>query len=370
MSYKYPAIFSRQRGKEGPLVATFVAPAGEIAKWAEIERIKHEGGGHQRLKNESRVRAIRRFLGQDIRNTIPTALVVALQLPEFDKEKIELGRCSTITISIHGDSCPGIIIDGQHRMYGVNSYDSDLPLNVVALINPEDEEIAFQFLVINNKASKVPTDHVKFLVQLEEDRLAERLKAARITLGTYSSYVDIVDNSPESPFYKSIIWPVEPSDRDSDRKDLVRPASIEQAIAAIAKKKLPSLDDVDSIVEFFFTLWESVRNEWPKLWVPESKLLQKVGLVTFTMFVIEDLVSISDREYLTLSDPDQVRQEIQKNILNWLTPKFWESDWTARSLDTSAGRRIVVDALVEVRRNMRRGERWDLDVDLIGVAES
>ena len=370
MQYKYPAIFSRQRGEAGPLVATFVAPAGEIAQWAEIERIKHEGSGHQRLKNESRVRAIKRFLDQDTRNTIPTALVVALQLPEFDEEKIELNTCSTITIPIHVENCPGIIIDGQHRMYGVQSCDPNLPLNIVALINPEDEEIAFQFLVINNKASKVPTDHVKFLVRLEEDRLAERLKTARITLGTYSSYVDIVDNSPESPFYKSITWPVESSDRDSDRNDLVRPASIEQAIATIAKKKLPDLNDVDSIVEFFFTLWGAVKEEWPELWSPESKLLQKVGLVTFTMFVIEDLVSIADRGYLVLSDPDKVRQEIQENILGWLTPQFWESNWTAKSLDTSAGRQIVVDALVEVRRNMRRSVRWDLDVDLIGIAES
>ena len=370
MHYSYPAIFSRQRGLEGPLVATFIAPAGDIAKWAEIERIKHEGSGHQRLKNEARVRAIKRFLDQDIRNTIPTALVVALHLPDFNEEEIELNKCSMITIVAHDGNCPGIIIDGQHRMYGVQLCDPELPLNVVALINPEDEEIAFQFLVINNKASKVPTDHVKFLVKLEEDRLEKRLKAARITSGTYSSYVDIVDNSPESPFYKSIIWPVESSVGDSDRKDLVRPASIEQAIATVAKKKLPDLNDVDSLVEFFFTLWEAVRDKWPELWSSDSKLLQKVGLVTFTMFVIEDLVSIADRGYLTLSDPDEVRREIRKNILDCLTPQFWKSDWTAKSLDTSAGRQIVVDALVEVRRNIRRGERWDLDVDLIGVTES
>lgn len=368
MLYNYPAIFSRQRGEEGPLVASFVAPAGHLIKWASIERASHEGKGHQRLKNEARVRAIKRFLDRDNRNTIPTSLIIALQLPEFDKESIELGSCSTIEIPDNDGqgNLPGLVIDGQHRMYGVDLFDSELPLNIVALINPEEEEIAFQFLVINNKASKVSTDHVKFLSsRYQDDSLRKRLEAARLVLGTYSSYVTIVDNANDSPFYRSVKWPVESSESSVDRKDLVLPAAIEQAIGSIAKKKLPDLNSEDSLLEFFFTLWHAVQDQWPELWSPKSKLLQKVGLVTFTMFVIEDLVSLADRGYVTLSDPDQVDREIRKNILDRLTPEFWKREWTARSLDTSAGRQLVVEALTDVRRNIRSGERWDLDVSLI-----
>lgn len=368
MSYRYSAIFNRQRGGEGPLTATFIVPAGELVRWAEIERISHEGSGQQRLRNESRVRAIKRFLGRDSRNTIPTALVVALQLPAFKEEDIELCKCSEITIPDHEERRPGLVIDGQHRMYGVESFDPALPLNIVALINPEDEEIAFQFLVINNRATKVSTDHVKFLaLRFRRGLLKKRLETARMMLATYSSYVDIVDNSPDSPFFRSVIWPVEPSSSDVDRQDLVLPAAIEQSIAAIAKKRLPELDNDDSLIEFFFTLWQAVKDRWTDLWSSESKLLQKVGLVTFTMFVIEDLVTLADRGYLDLLDPDKVKKEIQENILDRLTPEFWKREWTAKSLDTSAGRQLVVEALVDVRRNIRLGERWDLDVGLIGA---
>lgn len=366
MVYEYPAVFSRQRDGAGPLMASFVAPAGDISAWAEVNRLKHEGTGHQRLRSESRVRAIARFL-QEERNTIPTALVVALQIP--DLEEPPTGECATIAIPADVDPRPGLVIDGQHRMYGAEMCDSDLRLNVVALINPDDEEIAFQFLVINGKASKVPTDHVKLLaLQYAEEDLADRLKTARMVLGRHT-FVGIVDNSPESPFHKSVEWPTEPTDADADRMNLVRPASVEQAIAAIQKKNLPDLANDDSLIEFFFTLWSAIRDRWRGLWTPDSKLLQKVGLVTLTTFVIEDLVPLADRGDIDLTDPDATRKEIEDNILRYLDPEFWKREWAAKSLDTSAGRQLVVDALRTMRRNLTRDMNWDADVQLVVEAD-
>jgi DGQHR domain-containing protein len=363
MAYKYSAIFSRQRAGVGPLLAFFVAPAGDVATWAEVERLKYESTGYQRLRSESRVQAIARFLQQDERNTIPTALVVALQIP--DLEEPPMAECATITIPADTDPRPGLVIDGQHRMYGVETHDPNLPLNVVALINPEDEEIAFQFLVINGKASKVPTDHVKLLaLKYKDEDLADRLKTARMVLGRHT-YVGVVDNSPESPFHKSVEWPAEPTDADAERMNLIRPASVEQAIAAIQKKNLPDLAHDDALMEFFFTLWRAVKDRWPALWTPGSKLLQKVGLVTLTTFVIEDLVHLADRGGIDLSDPDATRREIEDSILDYLEPDFWEREWAAKSLDTSAGRQLVVEALTTMRRNLRRGVNWDADLRLL-----
>lgn len=368
MTYRYPAIFNRQReSSDAPLFACFVAPAGEIAEWAEVERITHDGMGHQRLRNASRIGAIARFLEFNDRNTIPTALIVALRLDQFD-DATDSGL-STITIPRGAETRPGLVIDGQHRMYGVEKFDPSLPLNVVGLINPTDEETAFQFLVINNKASKVPTDHVRFLsLKYEDDVLAKRLKAARMGFGR-NVLVGVVDESTDSPFYKSVIWPTEASAASEDRLDLVRPATIEQALTAIALRNLPDLSDDDSLIEFFFTLWRAIKEEWPELWVSESKLLQKVGLVTMTMFVIDDLIPLADREGINLADPDQVRQEVDGNILSYLNPEFWEREWSAKSLDTSAGRKLVVDALAAVRRNIRRRVPWDTEVSLVGVAD-
>jgi hypothetical protein len=58
-----------------------------------------------------------------------------------------------------------------------------------------------------------------------------------------------------------------------------------------------------------------------------------------------------------------------RDILGNLTSAFWTSEWTAKSLDTSAGRRFVIDALTQVRRNIRRGNAWYADVDLIDTPD-
>lgn len=365
MTYTYPAIYTRQRQGDWPLFATFAAPAGEIAQWATISRLKHDGSGHQRLRSESRVRAITRYMEQDDRNTIPSALVVALNLPNITEP--ENDGCAAIEIPADSDNPPGLVIDGQHRLFGISDFDENTLLNVVALINVPDDEIAFQFLVINGKSSKVPTNHVKLLaLQYEHDELANRLTTARMTLGKYS-LVGVVDGSPDSPFYRSVTWPTEASPADEGRTSLVLPGAIEQALAAISQKRLPELENDDALLEFFFTLWSSIRELWPELWNAESKLLQKVGIVSMTMFVIEDLVPLADRGDIDLSSPTEVRAEIEDNIFGYLLPDFWQHDWTARSLDTSAGRQLVVDALKQVRRNLRRNIKWNTEVGLVNV---
>jgi hypothetical protein len=250
----------------------------------------------------------------------------------------------------------------------MSAFDPQLRINVVALINPTDEEIAFQFLVINNKASKVATDHLKLLaLQYPEAELGERLKTARMTLGRHASLVGVVDNSEDSPFYRAVEWPAEEVPGEP-RTNLVLPASVEQALGIIAQKNLPDLADDDALLEFFFTLWDAVKDVWPSLWYRGSRLLSKVGVVTLTTFVIDDLTPLADRGSIDLSDPDALKVEVS-NILDNLTPAFWTSEWTAKSLDTSAGRRLVIDALTQVRRNVRRGNPWYAAVDLIDTPD-
>jgi DGQHR domain-containing protein len=367
--YTYPAIYTRQRGSgDGGdvLLAIFTAPVGDVVRWAVVERLTVGGGGHQRLRNEAKVRAITRYLLLDSRNTIPTAITIALLGSSFP-DKPDLDTCSTVEIP-DSEEPAGLVIDGQHRLFGMSAFDPELRINVVALINPTDEEIAFQFLVINNKASKVVTDHLKLLaLQYPEANLGERLKTARMTLGRHASLVGVVDNAEDSPFYRAVEWPAEEIP-DEPRSNLVLPAAVEQALGIIAQKNLPDLADDDALLEFFFTLWKAVKDSWPSLWHPGSRLLSKVGVVTLTTFVIDDLTPLADRGSIDLSDPDAVKDEVH-NILDNLTPAFWTSEWAAKSLDTSAGRRLVIDALTQVRRNVRRGNPWYADVDLIDTPD-
>ena len=80
------------------------------------------------------------------------------------------------------------------------------------------------------------------------------------------------------------------------------------------------------------------------------------------------LTPLADRGDIDISDPDVVRDEVQK-ILDTLTTAFWTSEWSAKSLDTSAGRQLVVDALVQIRRNIRRDIPWYTDVQLVATPD-
>jgi hypothetical protein len=100
---------------------------------------------------------------------------------------------------------PGLVIDGQHRLLGMQRFHPDCKVCVVALLNVDDMEKAFQFLVINSKAAKVPTDHIRTLaLDYQEDELAERLKTARVVLHDNLKYVGIMDTDEDSPFAGNI----------------------------------------------------------------------------------------------------------------------------------------------------------------------
>ena len=203
----------------------------------------------------------------------------------------------------------------------------------------------------------------------KEEALDARLRSARLVLHRHASLVGVVDNSPDSPFENAVIWPTEEASENTARHNLVRPAAVEQALVAISKKSLPDLRDDDALLEFFFTLWSTVRTKWEDLWQPKSTLLSKVGVVTLTTFVIDDLAPLADRGQVDLSDPSSIEKEVA-DILDNLEPEFWQTEWTAKSLDTSAGRRLVIDDLIQIRRNIRRKQRWNTDLSLVGSGTS
>lgn len=319
MSFTYPAIEVQQRSHlDAPRLLLFAAPAGDISQWAEIARLDHRGEGHQRRRNEAKVRAIAKYLEADDRNTIPSALTIALTGASFTDGP---GECMNVSIPSLLDGGKGLIIDGQHRLYGAERYDPDMHLNVVAILDPDDLEIAFQFLVINNKASKVPTDHFRLLANIKNNHdLAGRLRTARLSLHKNAALVSIVDLEEGSPFYKSVIWPVETEDQDG-RVEFVRPAAIEVALSQIDQKDLVGLDNEDALIAFFYALWNAIYNAWPDLWHEESRLLSKAGLVAMTIFLLEDLTPFIDRDLLDAANPDRVVEEVG-TIISDLTREF------------------------------------------------
>src|SRR5262249_37445077 len=160
----------------------FVALAKDILKWAGIRRVGEQPKGIQRILKGTRVNAVRKFLTVNGTNTIPTSVIVAFSpaiatftsylnvMSECFKnvdiknsvgEKLDWGILAfDFSEPVQEHDRPALIVDGQHRLQGMTKVDEDIPVLVVALLEASLEEQAFQFVVINNKAAKVPTDNV------------------------------------------------------------------------------------------------------------------------------------------------------------------------------------------------------------------
>lgn len=353
--YNYECFRFSQRviSKDAPEFCLFHAPVGEVLQWSRVDRLEDKPGGVQRSQNDSRIKAIKRFM-DDPANTIPTAIVIA-----FPKNSCVVQRqtTNTTTISIscrdtNPESSPGIL-DGQHRLLGLSHYDHKIQVPIVGIINCELSEMRFQFLVINNKASRVSTDHIRALVaDTASDSLKERLLRARINLSPRMDFIDPCDTDPNSPFYQLINWP-----KNRHGEKIVPPAAIEMAFKLLQDFLIPEFENNDVIIEYFFAIWRCVRAEWPSIWKQDSSLLTKVGIPSLTFFLAEAMVKQYDTGELDVANLDDVTQHVTKR-LRLLHPDFWTTTWSGSGYDTEAGRKLVHESLTTISRNIARRRDW------------
>jgi DGQHR domain-containing protein len=356
MQYSYQAfIFHQRPNRQGPKLALFHAPSGEVSAWADVDRLAHDNRlGPQREPKKSRINSIKRFFADDSQNTIPTAIVIGLRGVQITGD----GPVQTLLWETNeGEPRPGLIIDGQHRMRGLEAADRKTIVPIVGIIDASDLEMAFQFLVINNKSAKVPPDHLRALaLNYREDQLETRLKTARLALNPNLGSVGVLDEDPESPFRGMISWP-----NNAPGNRIIVPAAIEAMASEAKSLGFGELEDLDGLNAFLIAVWSVIKEEWASLFVANSKLLSKVGLTCMTHFVCSTIKTWARnprlRDQVDPGDPDKVRS-VTRDVLATLDPKFFEADWTSTSYDTRAGRDLVMADLEALSFNVANSEPW------------
>lgn len=367
---EYPCIAFSQRPNDAvaPRFCLFQAPAGEIESWTTIPTLSPEDtGGVQRAKNNFKVKSIFNFLKEDPRNTIPTAIVVTLAAGTYQLA-IANGTTGPGKITLDpANKALAFVVDGQHRLYGLNLFSPETSIPIVAILDASDEEKAFQFIVINNKVSKVATDHIRALSINFTDAngsqdLENRLRSARLSLSRNVGYVGLADDTADSPFKGMVALPGKPP---ADERVVV-PAAIESSIAYIQSKKFRQLADDEAAYEFFVTMWTTIKLSWSQAFGKDSKLLSKVGLVTMTRYVTEavDFLATYSDQQIDISNSEDVSKAVER-ILSLQTPDFWLCDWTVAISDTKGVRDEIEGALKSIQQNIRDKEPWSTEVRLV-----
>jgi DGQHR domain-containing protein len=368
LSYKCLEAYQRANG-HSPRFVLFYANACDVLKWSAIRRhTDATPDGSQRLEKPYKVTAIKSFFEAGDENTIPTAIVVGFEPGKTRFEAIP-GCAGLFELILEFDDAmreedkPGTIVDGQHRLLGMSKFGSPLIVPVVGLLDVSDAETAFQFVVINNKASRVSSDHLRSLaLQFEEGALAERLTKVRLNLNPSLRFVGFANELEDSPFRGILALPKNP-----EGQQLVPPAAIEDAVNFIRQQKLPDLvDDDDMLIGVFFTIWRVIKEQWGTQWRAGGKLLTKVSVVCLTQFIVQNLLRAYDWASLNIFDPKEVEDETRK-IVSALNPLFWDAatTWTAKGLDTSTGRKVLLDSLEQMVRNERQKIPWNNDIGMI-----
>jgi hypothetical protein len=374
--FEYQALrFSQRTAKAAPEFVLFHAPAGDIIEWADVDRLEPGNTtGAQRPLRGLKVKKVAKFIDSDGRNTIPTAVVVALDADQVkfvgQLDKLGGGQHGTLTISVRGNRKPGLIIDGQHRAFGAALHSAMVQLSIVAFLGGDDAERAFQFVVINNSASRVSKDHIRALnLSFDKDALNNRLlDSAGVALGLKDpKYEDFQLVDASGPFKGLLAWPTNPN-------GFIAPNAIEGALVATRDRAaLLGIEDLER--EFFLAVWSCIKRLRSKVWHEDttkapSHLLQKVSIYALTIYILDTLEAaqrMTDTP-LDFTDEANLATYVDRVVLR-IPEEFWTTEWQTKELDTSAGRELLLDALKIIDSNVRFNRPWYDKVPLVDPAQ-
>lgn len=375
--FEYVALQCVQRkDPQAPTFLLFHASAAELANWAEVDRLSTANKtGAQRPLRELKVGKVAKFLAADVRNTIPTAVVIAIDEGAANFKAVKGAACGQLTLTIHADGKkPGLIIDGQHRVFGALKYSADTLLNVIGLLGGDDSERAFQFVVINNSATKVSKDHIKALnLQYDPTSLNKRLVAsAGVSMGVSDEKYDdlaLLDSTP--PFKGVIEWP-------TNQNGFIAANALEGALAETKDRAhLLGIEGLETDV--FLQVWGKIHSLRKELWTAPpkgassdpgaSRLLMKVSIYALTVYILDSMVAKQRTadEPIDYTDVETLDVLVER-IVSRIPVAFWTTEWTSKELDTASGRKTVLDALGVIDSNVRYGRTWYDGVGMIDPA--
>jgi hypothetical protein len=286
-------------------------------------------------------------------------------------DDLQTERQDAIREYIEGVSKPGLIIDGQHRVFGASRVDHDVLMPVVLLPGLEYAEQVFQFYVLNSKAKPLRPTELRRIVSTtltnsEIESLYDRFKQAGIT-AEEARWTLEMNTRAESPFRNRIDFGYGVAGaviKENVADQIVRgfmkmPA---KRYKQLSRPLGAQWSDLDSRLEIFFWLWAAIREEYSTTWTLATELADtgrqhtlflKVALLTLQKFVLDRFVTALPYRGDApppLSSEDEVRSMVESTLKN-LPGEFFEREWKMKQVDTSEGRKELYLSMEEVWNN-------------------
>jgi DGQHR domain-containing protein len=241
--------------------------------------------GYQRPVTPSRLRQISAYMREE-EGMLPTAIVLCLRRPhsaQFEPAVAANGSGETGLLRVAAD-VPLWVVDGQHRLNGLEralihdkaTWLAEYPLPVVIVEGVDAYEEMRYFHVINTRHKGVPTDVVdRHLLSMREEEGPELLERqgerdyqrARATMLT-----DLLNGSPESPWYNMIRMPGEALRPEHIMKQHSMVSSLEPVVNEPLVKRLSD----EEAGKLLLNYWNAAKERWQSAFEePKEYVIQK-----------------------------------------------------------------------------------------------
>jgi len=370
----FPCFIFRQ-GLKGPEIAVFALDAYTLRDLSTVSRIADQEKGYQRIINGSKIAAIRRFV--EIPEAIlPTGIVLATgDKADFIKitNRIAIGDSNQIWSAIlevkQSDTYkPFLIIDGQHRLFGViSSKITPYPVPVTLLLGSSKLVQMAHFEIINNKATRIPAAHLNELRAMmfdlsseDETKLNSLLGQLGVTSLNASALVSEL-NGPQMIFEGILDFP---SNKAAFVSSNTLRQLIERSRAGGFLKYLPEEDNQDLLA--YNALWLGISRGFKARWKhevglfekfvagkvkksavkAEQKLLHSASLTVLGEIADDELASASLRAKW-LGEPTMIAELIEKAVFAKVPERFWDAG-NLHIDNTSKGRKALKEEIESI----------------------
>ncbi len=353
---------------------TYIDKVSNIIKYTTVARqADNNKDGYQRVINENRVRSIKKFMNINIKNVIPNNIILAIGKelkPKINKEKRELEFFYNSDEESNKEKA--LIIDGQHRVFGLSQYNENAEVLVTALINIDLLDQAFQFVVINNKSQSAKPVDVKAVINAESfrfEKFSDRLIEAGIRYGSTSTILDYFDRDSDSPFNGLLDW-----DLNKQGTRIVQIKAIEDIVKNTQKEiSYFKENDESEVINYLSLIWNIIKEKYPNAWEKavnskhkDSALLKKSTIIAVTNFILtytKFTKKITKFSYNSLTK-EFINDQILHNCIAKVPEEFWFQEWHT-GLDTSAGKELIFASLEKIVDNVDEGLEWYKSVEVI-----
>jgi hypothetical protein len=271
---------------------------------------------------------------------------------------------------LSGVAKPGLILDGQHRVFGaknVSAFSVSLP--VVLIPDLDFSEQVFHFYVLNNKAKPLNKTELRSIIatslsKKEIEDLYDRFKQVGVT-AEETSWTYQMNTDRNSPFVGLVNFGF------GNGTTAPIPENVAYQVVSkfikLGKKYRMLYNDVaewgsdlqtgaQHRLQLFFALWSAVKKQYPNAWMKaitngKGQILQKVNLIVLQDFLLDKLVAEMPKrkaksEKSPFADAALLEEEVGFQLV-FLHEEFYLKEWKMKGLDTATGHKAFREAVDE-----------------------